>query len=315
MRPKVYIRKARGFGEVFGDTIAYIKQNFRSLFGSILLLVSPFVLLATILITYLFKTAFAGIGLLDPYSTYTNVGLITLLMIFMYLIGYSAFITVLNEHMILNDTKEANERVQISDVVKNFFSTFLRGLGSLFILLILTFVIAIVIGLVFAAFAFVIKMNAFFGILMFFLLYIFMLLVVTPMAMYYFSAILFTTQRHKISVFAAIGKVRRNMKENFWITWSISFLGGMITNFLTFIAFIPSYIILVITMLTRANRAMNGSVASDMDMPLYLVVLFCITGILIVCICSIYFVMMNMHCASLEEKKEGLSIMEKIESI
>ncbi len=316
MKPKVYIRKARSFGEVFGDTTGYIKQNFKSLFGSILLLVSPFVLLATILITYLFKSAFANMGI-DPFTAYTNVGSIMLLMVMLYLLGFTAFITVLNQHMILNDKLPNNERVEIKDIVRTFFGAFLRGLGSMFIMLILSILIGIVLALVFALFAMFIKISPFVGILLFILLYMFLLMIITPMSLYYYTAILFTAQRHKMGVFTALGKVRRSLKGNFWITWAVSFLSGMITNFLTGIAFIPSYIIFIISFITSTRRvAMDpGGANPGFEVPLYMIIIFCITGVLMVCIGSIYFIMMNLQCASLEEKNEGLSIMEKIEGI
>ncbi len=317
MKPKIYVRKARTFGEVFGDTIGYIKQNFKPLFGSILFLVAPFVLLATILIINLFKGAFSGVYGFDAFSgRYGSIALTIFLVVILYLLGYTAFITVLNEHMVLNDSLPPNERPQIKDIVKNFLRPYLRGLGSMFLLLFLNVFLVAIIGMIVGAFAFLIKESAMLGILLFMLVYLFFLFIVMPIVIYLFSSILFTAQRHRINVFKAIGKVFKNFKGNFWLTWAISFLGGMITYFLSFIAFLPTYIIFIISALTRASRiGMDPGVDTDFEMPLYMIILFCITGVVMVCIYAIYFVMMNLQCASLEEKKEGLSILEKIESI
>lgn len=317
MKPKIYIRKARSFGEVFGDTLGYIKQNFRSLFGSILLLVSPFVLLSIVLVIYLFKSAFAGIGTMDTIGVYSGMAGIIILMIFLSILGYTAFITVLNQHMILNDSLPPHEKVQMKDIVRNFFGPYLRGLGNMLLLLLISIVLMIVLAGIIVLLGLFIKLSAILGIFIFLLLYIFLLLVVYPIMMYYYCSIMFTVQRHRLGVFSAFKKVRRNLKDNFWITWAVSFLSGMITYFLSMIAFIPSYIIFIISVFTRASRiGMDpGAASSDVEMPLYLIILFCLSGVLMVCIYAIYFVMMNLQCASLEEKKEGLSILEKIESI
>ncbi|MDZ4663515.1 MAG: hypothetical protein SGJ15_01435 [Bacteroidota bacterium] len=319
MKAKVYVRKARTFGEIFGDTIGYMRQNFKSLFGSILLLVSPFVLGATVLITFLFKGMFANItsAANDIMGFYASMAGTLLLMTLLSLLGYTAFVTVLNEHMLLNDSLPENEKPQIKDILKNFFGQFLRGLGAMFILVILSLVFGLIIALVFGLMALLIKISAVLGILLFILVYIFFLLIVMPIVLYFYTAILFTSQRHRINVFEAIGKVFKNFKGNFWITWSLSFLCGLITYILSFIVFLPSYIVFIISFFTRMNRNLDDMQNSQAgyDVPIYIIVLFSISGLLIACVYAIYFIMMNLQCASLEEKKEGISILEKIESI
>jgi hypothetical protein len=265
----------------------------------------------------LFKGAFSGVYGFEGFSgQYSSIALTIFLVVLLYLLGYTAFVTVLNEHMVLNDAMPANERPQIKDIIKNFLRPYLRGLVTMFLLLIICIFLVAIIGMIIGAFVFFIKESAILGILLFMLVYLFFLVIVVPIIMYLFSSILFTAQRHKINIFKAIGKVFRNFRGNFWLTWAVSFLGGLIVQFLSFIAFLPTYIIFIISVLTRVNRiGMNPGANSDFEMPLYMVILFCLTGVIMICIYAIYFVMMNMQCASLQEKKEGLSILEKIESI
>ncbi len=319
MRAKVYVRKARDFGEVFGDTISYMRQNFKSLFGSILLLVSPFFLLAMVLSTFMLKNMFANISsaATNIMGFYASMAGTMILMMLLSLLGYAAYITVLNEHMQLNDSLPENEKPQIKDILKNFFPQFLRGIGTIVVLVVLSLVLILVFGLVIGLMALLIKISAVLGILLFILMYIFFLLIVMPIMMYLYTAILFTSQRHHINAFEAIGKVFRNFKGNFWITWSLSFLGGLITYILSFIAFLPSYIVFIISFFTRMGNNLGDLQNSQagFDVPIYVIVLFSISGLLIACVYAIYFIMMNLQCASLEEKREGLSILEKIESI
>ena len=50
---KIELRKARDFGELFNDSISFLRINFKSFFGIIFLLAGPFVILTGLLMGYL----------------------------------------------------------------------------------------------------------------------------------------------------------------------------------------------------------------------------------------------------------------------
>ena len=45
MEQKINFKQERDFGSVLGDALKFIKQNFRSFFGSVIVIVGPFLLL------------------------------------------------------------------------------------------------------------------------------------------------------------------------------------------------------------------------------------------------------------------------------
>ena len=50
---KIELRKARDFGQLFNDSISFLRINFKSFFGIIFLLAGPFVMLTGLLMGYL----------------------------------------------------------------------------------------------------------------------------------------------------------------------------------------------------------------------------------------------------------------------
>jgi hypothetical protein len=129
-------------------------------------------------------------------------------------------------------------------------------------------------------------------------------------------AIVFTSQRHKLGFFAATGQVLKYLKGNFWMTWLISFVGGLCTYIMIIIAYLPVYILMVVSMMSRIKMDDINSINNiQNDVPIYVTVITSVVGILIICISSLYVVMMNYQCTSNEEKIEGTSILQKIESI
>jgi len=49
---KIELRKARDFGALFNDSVAFLRVNFKSFFGILLFLAGPFVLLTGLLMGY-----------------------------------------------------------------------------------------------------------------------------------------------------------------------------------------------------------------------------------------------------------------------
>jgi hypothetical protein len=82
------------------------------------------------------------------------------------------------------------------------------------------------------------------------------------------------------------------------------------------IAYLPVYILMVVSMMSRIKMDDINSINNiQNDVPIYVTVITSVVGILIICISSLYVVMMNYQCTSNEEKIEGTSILQKIESI
>jgi len=314
---KIYYRKARDFGEIFGGTISYLKRNFKSLFGAILALAGPFFLLNSIASSFLLKFSF----LRSAYSTNPMQMLNDMigplaLVIFFSIIGSSVYNTVVNDHILLNDELPPDEKPSLSLIAKRFFSSYWRNLGVMFLMLFFGIIAYVVFALIIVGLVFLLKGIGFIGIFLMILMFMLLFFILFPIMLYIIVAIIFTSQRHKLSFFSATSRVFHYLKGNFWMTWLISFVGGMCTYILVIIAYLPVYILMMISFFSRANLNNLNSINNiQTEIPLYVTILTSIVSLLIICISSIYLVMMNFQCASNEEKKDGTSILEKIESI
>lgn len=314
---KIYYRKARDFGELFGGTFTYLKRNFKSFFGVILALAGPFFLLNSIASSFLLKFTFAGIGTTpNPMQMISDMMGPLMLVILFSMIGSSVYNTVVNEHLLLNDELPVGEKPSISLIAKRFFGSYWRNLGVMFLMIVFGIIAYVVFALIFVGLVFLLKGIGFVGIFLMVILFMLLLFILFPIIMYVMVAIIFTSQRHKLNFFGSASRVFRYLKGNFWMTWLVSFTGGMCTYILVIIAYLPVYIIMMISFFSRMNLNNMDSVNNiQSEVPLYVTILTSIVSLLIICISSIYLVMMNFLCASNEEKKDGTSILEKIESI
>ena len=57
---KIELRKARDFGQLFNDSIAFLRINFKSFFGSVIFLAGPFVMLTGLMAGFLQYVSSAG---------------------------------------------------------------------------------------------------------------------------------------------------------------------------------------------------------------------------------------------------------------
>jgi hypothetical protein len=127
-------------------------------------------------------------------------------------------------------------------------------------------------------------------------------------------ASLFVCQRDSINLFPAMGKVIGYMKNNFWNTWVVSMVGFLTYSLMASIAQIPAFIISMITAFSRIKSTVGYGVEDD-STPLLLVIVTAVSSLLSYGVMVIYHLIIVYQYTSLEEKKEGQSIMEKINQI
>lgn len=317
MKPKIYFKRVRDFGEVFGASFGYLTRNFKSFFGTILALAGPFFLLNSIASSFLLKFSFGNLGYgADPMQMLRDMAMPFFFVILLSILGSSVFNTVVNEHLLINEELGENERPSIGMIAKRFFGSYWRNLGVMFLTLVFSVIAYIIAALIIGVFIFLLKSIGFFGIFLIFLLVMFLILVILPIYVYIMVAIVFTSQRYKLNFFASTGRVFKYLKGNFWMTWLISFVGGLCTYIMIILAYLPVYVLMIVSLMTRVKMNDINSINNiQNDVPIYVTVITSVVGILIICISSLYVVMMNLQSASNEEKIEGTSILEKIESI
>lgn len=318
---KVYYKKVRDLGQVFGAAFGFIKQNFKPLYGSLLFFAGPFLLIVATVSAISFGSTFAmnrltqG-GLTEFYESFLGAYLTIILVS---LIGMTVFTVVLNKNVIENESLQQDEKLTIGHSLKNLWTDFSRILGNTLLLgitLVGAFVVlAIIFGGVIAVFAEGGGGGAGAAIMIIFgvILLLAGMLILGPMLMFVPTAAIFVCQRDRVGIFPAIGKVFRYMKNNFWITWAVSFIGILTYSTMGSLVQAPAMILNLISTFSRMKTLEYGSM--DTSTPIAVIVVTAICSLLSYGVLVIYHLIAIYQFTNLEEKKEGQSILEKINQI
>ncbi len=307
---KIEFRKEREFTGVLSDAIKFLKQNFKPLFLSVILIIGPIVLLSGLAYSYLqtsmLSNTFANPGNLFGYAYFITLGVVYLLM----LVNSVLLNSVVFNYMCLYQEKEAGEKITVSEVGARVWSNIGRVLGSMGLLLILLIAIGVVLGLIGFGFA---SMGGV-GIVLLVLAVIFGALIYAPVLTYYLSGAFFVVVRDKLMIMSAFGKVRRYMYGNFWWTWLILMVTMISLSILQVIFNLPATILTMTETFTRMRHITDGSGLGN-DHSILLIIFYTLGRFLTTC----SFVILHLICAfnflSHEEKHEGQGMLGRIEEI
>jgi hypothetical protein len=135
------------------------------------------------------------------------------------------------------------------------------------------------------------------------------LLLAGPQLAYALTAGSYLVLRDKILITTAFTKAWGYMRGNFWWTWLIVVVGGMIVGIIGALFTVPMTVLTVMNNLTRMT-----SQPSDTNTLLYVILgTIAILGPQLLAPISKLFSVLAYH--SYEEAEEGMSIKEKIEQI
>jgi hypothetical protein len=314
---KIYLRKVRDFGQVFGASFTYIKQHFKHFFGSIILLAGPFALISGLCTAYMMNSMFSLSGIYgnSSLSRYGDLILPYTIVILAGIIGHTIYTTVVNQHLILNEGMDATQKPTVGQIASSFFKVYWHCLGAWFLLFVLTIIFVILLFLVIMLFVGIGSLGggvlaAILGILA----YIFLLLIVFPAMSFVVITSLFLVQRDKIGLFEAMRKTVKYLRGNFWMTWLVAFVSGIVTYMAFFIAILPAYIMTIITTFSRVKEISTGA-PSEVGFSIGGYIMWAVSYLIGFCVLSVFYLMCTYQFTSLEEKKEGKSILDKINAI
>lgn len=307
---KIEFRKEREFTGVLGDSIKFLKQNFKPLFLSVILIIGPVVLLSglaySFLQTSMLSNTFTNPGSMFGQAYFVTIGVVYLLM----LVNSVLLNSVVFNYMCLYQEKEAGEKITVSEVGARVWSNIGRVLGSMALLIILLIAVAIVAGLIGVGFA---SMGGV-GIVLLILAVIFGGLIYGPVLSYYLSAGFFVVVRDKMMIMGAFGKVRNYLHGNFWWTWLILVVAMISLSILQVVFNLPATILTMTETFTRMRHITDGSGMGD-DHSILLIIFYTLGRFLTTC----SFVILHLICAfnflSHEEKHEGQGMLGRIEEI
>jgi len=273
---KIEFNRVRDFSALLNATFEFIRQNFRILLKSTIFIVGPFILLAGV---------FGGLYQSSVFSfkAQTNTaGIFIPFLLYFFFLMLAVFILMIVVYSIIDEYLNSNTLKLEMDLVwrrfkQNFWMILLTGLG---------YVITVVIG-------------------SFFLIIPGIYLAVTLSLIYMVRIV------EKKIFFDSIGRCINIVKKNWWFTFGLILVLGLIQGFLGFIFYIPSYIAMFFTAMSGINFESNGE-GSPSE------ILFIITTIvssISLIFYSISLIGVAFQYFNLVERKEAPGLMAKIDSI
>lgn len=312
MEQKINFKQERDFGSVLGDALKFIKQNFRSFFGSVIVIVGPFLLLMGLGYGYMQQ------GLLafrqNPLGGFKNFNAeFVIAMIIVVIFGLLVNVllnSVVYAYMGLYSEKNPGEKITISEVGQMVRKRIGLMIGSVLTITVLFSFILGIIVLICVGIVAALGMGG--GILVGFIIF-FSLAIFIPIIYYFMPASFYVIIRDDVFIFEAMGKVRKYLKDNFWWTWLIMVVTIIALSILNFFFNLPAT---VISMMDTFSRIKELSQVGEQSDNSFLLTMFYTLGIFLTsCASTIGHVISAFNFLSQEEKHEGKGLLERIEEI
>jgi hypothetical protein len=308
----INFHQTRDFSKKMSATFEFLRQNFKGLSKSILLIAGPPVLLASLLmgsfIQDMMTTAF-NVRNGNPDTMLANFASPTFwlqiaLMIVFLLASSVASIATINNYLILYEEKQTN-LISVAEVWDRVRNTFMMYLGTCFLFVVL--MIAVIIGLTIPAtlLAAIAPAVSFF-VIMGVMILIFYLVVST-------SLLFIIRSYEKIGFMEALFRSHKLVIGKWWSTFGIIFVLYLIAGTMSYVFMIPWYIALVVSSLHSTGVQDFGSagsaigVVSTVLLTLYYLAQMLLYSLPAVGIAFQYF--------NLVERKEARGLMSQITTI
>lgn len=302
---KISLLEARDFGETFNVSIKFLRQNFKLFFKSIIFIAGPFLLISSIAGAFYSSNAVNMISVRNmmvsnPLALY---GWSFVLYILASVIANIILLATVFAFM-LNYLEKGPNGFTVNEVA----GTFIKNLGKIFVqFLVFTLIIILVIVVVVFVIAALSAIVPILGILLG-IAFFFGILIIGPPIMWQLSAAYLVRMHEGGGVFDSFGRTRQVMKDNFWWTWVIVVCSFIAVIIIGSIFMLPQFIYQMVLMVSN----MKGG-TSETSISFLIVVAICtfFSSIIYSALHLIY----GIHYFSLNEKKFGKGLMEKINEI
>ncbi|MEL7004538.1 MAG: hypothetical protein AAFN93_17660 [Bacteroidota bacterium] len=305
----IELHRSRDFGRKLNATIEFIKQNFKYLFKSMLYIAGPFIILGSLFITQVFSnfmnlTMQASTRSTDPdleelasLGGYIAIGAIFLLL------GTATIISTVYEYMAIYE-KKGDHRIEVSEVWAGVKKSFWSMLGT--VILYSLILIGCYILLLIPLFVLAAMSPA--------LIFVWFIIVIVVLT-YVFTAsslVFIIKSYEKVGFGTAFNRSFQLIKENWWSTFGIIFLTGLIRGVISSIFFIPWYASFIISMIDVSRTGVLQEPSVTMQIFNYItLLLYFVANTLLYCIPLIAIAFQYFN---LVETKESKNLMSKIDS-
>lgn len=310
---KINFRRERDFGAVFGDSLKFIKQNFKPLLLCIVVIAGPFLLISAVGMSY-FQTTAGGLQAYrlsggTEFDLAAYIGSFALVMLFSF-ISHTVLLSTVYHYMILYYSKPFGEKISPGEVGRKVLLSFGRLFSSTLVSVIMMVIAIVIVALIFAGI--VASKNVAAAILAVLML-LALLLIFMPVLSYYFTASFFVVTRDEVWLFSGMSKVGRYMKGNFWWTWLILFVAIIALYIVQIVFSLPASILSMGRMFSRLG---SGPYPGVDEGPSLLLIGLYVFAALCSSLCSAFLLILSaFHFLSQEEKQEGAGLMSRIEEI
>lgn len=305
---KINFNQERDFGLVLGDSLKFLKQNFKSFFASIILIVGPLILLMGLMYAYVQTSMMSNIqrNPANPLAIFNSDYFMALGT--MMLCGFLSNIMlsgVTYNYMCLYNEKPFGEKITVSEVASRLWNNIgpLLISATVFLLTILFLIVVIVLICIGMFSGMGIAGGVIIGLILFFALIIF-----SPVFAYFVPASFYLVVRDNVFIFTAMGKVRKYLSGNFWWTWLLMTVALISLGILQGLFNLPASVISMMKMFSRSKEA-------GADDSILLMVFYTLGMFLTYCTSSISHVITAFNFMSHEEKFEGTGLQSRIDEV
>lgn len=310
----IELHRTRDFGSKVNATFEFIKQNFRGLFSSILLIAGPPTLLGSLIVGSFFsdmmnmfrQAAFGGADpeIIQSYIFSPNLWMNGILMMVFFTVSGVMNIATINNYIILYGEKRTN-KISVGEVWERVRSTFWMYFSTLFLMIILWIVAYLVLLIPIGILAAISETLVVVGFILFLCVLVYLVFGV--------SLVFFIRGYEKRGFMDSIARSFRLVKDKWWSTFGLLFILYLIMMVTSYLFMIPGYIIMVVSSLhTTSPEAMLETSStwitiSTVGMTLYYLMQMLLAALPMVGIAFQYF--------NLVELKEAKGLIADIETL
>lgn len=305
MHPEqIEFNKARDFSETLTISFAFIKQNFKGFFKTILFLVGPILLVNAILSGIYLQNVFDVNSIIEgnrfPSEVFSP---IYFLIIIFSIVANIMLVGVAYEYIILYEKKGLNN-FTINDV----WNAFVADLGLIVSTFFFLIGALILFGFAFALISLLLSLLGPVGVVLLVIIFLVTFFLLGPPLVFLISAIYPIRIRERIGNLAAFSKAYNLTKANFGSTWVIIFISYLIILVLALLLAVPAAIFGGMATMHSVDDASNVS-------SLFLTVVNVVSTFGGSLVNALLFIIIGFHYFSVNEKENGDGLLDRINQI
>lgn len=304
----IRFRKVRRFGDKVNVTFEFIRQNFKSLFKSMIIIAGPFLVVGSLFLSQVFLEFFNFSSTfqqgISDFDLIMKIGGSILAFVLFTMLGGTAIISVIYNYMVLYEDK-STDKIEIHQVWKKVKKTFLPVLGTICL-----YGIVVILSYIFIILPFTLLLTAIPGLFLIAIIIFYAGFIYISIT---FMLILFIRIYENIGIGSAFKRAFYLIRGKWWSTFGLLLVMTIIHGFVAGIFMVPWYANFIIYILhntntdTLAEPYMAFSIVNHLTFLFYTLASYLLYCIPLIALAFQYF--------NLVEIKDATGLLEKIKTI